>query len=101
MCNFCREPHRRQRGTALHGIVRLGLGELMKVRPRRTPHVPGATDWVPLPDPSGTSIKTILHHLPADEFPGGVSAAVDSLCAEVQQKLDIFVDEYVASLDEH
>uniref|UniRef100_A0A182HXX4 Uncharacterized protein n=1 Tax=Anopheles arabiensis TaxID=7173 RepID=A0A182HXX4_ANOAR len=93
MCNFCREPHRRQRGAALHGIVRLGLSELMKVRPRRTPHVPGATDAVPLPDASGTSIKTIQHHLPA--------ALQSTGAAEEQQKLDVFVDEYVASLDEH
>uniref|UniRef100_A0A182NZI4 B box-type domain-containing protein n=1 Tax=Anopheles epiroticus TaxID=199890 RepID=A0A182NZI4_9DIPT len=41
LCNFCKEAHRRQRGTASHGIVRLGLSELMKGRPRRSWPVPG------------------------------------------------------------
>uniref|UniRef100_A0A182WGF7 B box-type domain-containing protein n=1 Tax=Anopheles minimus TaxID=112268 RepID=A0A182WGF7_9DIPT len=56
LCNFCREAHKRQRGTASHGIVRLGVGlnELLKVRPRRTT-VPGEPESVP------RSIKCPMH----------------------------------------
>uniref|UniRef100_A0A1S4H1W0 B box-type domain-containing protein n=1 Tax=Anopheles gambiae TaxID=7165 RepID=A0A1S4H1W0_ANOGA len=55
LCNFCREAHRRQRDTASHCIVRLGLSELMKARPRRTLPVPGEADSVP------RSIKCPMH----------------------------------------
>uniref|UniRef100_A0A182QJG5 B box-type domain-containing protein n=1 Tax=Anopheles farauti TaxID=69004 RepID=A0A182QJG5_9DIPT len=57
LCNFCKEAHRRQRGTASHGIVRLGVGlnELMKVRPRRNTVPPGETDSV------ARSIKCPMH----------------------------------------
>ncbi|XP_053672145.1 tripartite motif-containing protein 45 [Anopheles nili] len=52
LCNFCREAHKRQRGTAAHGIVR--LGELMLKRwPRRT--IPGESESV------ARSIKCPLH----------------------------------------
>uniref|UniRef100_A0A182UA31 Uncharacterized protein n=1 Tax=Anopheles melas TaxID=34690 RepID=A0A182UA31_9DIPT len=97
------EPHRWQRGTALHGIVRLGFSELMKVRLRRTPHVPGRpTRYLSplLPEHQLKLSCTTCQQVICDEFPGGVSAAVDSLYGEGQQKLDMFVDEYKASLDE-
>ncbi|XP_050072359.1 tripartite motif-containing protein 45 [Anopheles maculipalpis] len=58
LCNFCKEAHRRQRGTASHGIVRLGVGlnELMKVRPQRwATSVPGESEPVP------RSIKCPMH----------------------------------------
>uniref|UniRef100_A0A182Y0K9 Uncharacterized protein n=1 Tax=Anopheles stephensi TaxID=30069 RepID=A0A182Y0K9_ANOST len=56
LCNFCKEAHKRQRGTSSHGIVRLGVGlnELMKVRPRWA-SVPGELESVP------RSIKCPMH----------------------------------------
>ncbi|XP_049301312.1 tripartite motif-containing protein 45 [Anopheles funestus] len=58
LCNFCKEAHKRQRGTASHGIVRLdvGLSELLKVRPRRNSTVPGETESV-----GPRSIKCPMH----------------------------------------
>ncbi|XP_052897640.1 tripartite motif-containing protein 45 [Anopheles moucheti] len=58
LCNFCKEAHKRQRGTASHGIVRLGVGlsELMKVRPRRNLTVPGESEPV-----GPRSIKCPMH----------------------------------------
>uniref|UniRef100_A0A182KCY3 B box-type domain-containing protein n=1 Tax=Anopheles christyi TaxID=43041 RepID=A0A182KCY3_9DIPT len=53
LCNFCKEAHRRQRSTASHGIVWLGLSELMKIK--RTPPIPGECDSEP------RSIKCPMH----------------------------------------
>ncbi|XP_058122451.1 uncharacterized protein LOC131293331 [Anopheles ziemanni] len=57
LCNFCKEAHKRQRSTASHGIVRLGVGE----RLRRSCTRPARPRSVGEDDERGESIKCPMH----------------------------------------
>uniref|UniRef100_A0A8W7PQW9 Uncharacterized protein n=1 Tax=Anopheles coluzzii TaxID=1518534 RepID=A0A8W7PQW9_ANOCL len=102
------EAHRRQRFTASHGIVQLGLSELMKVRPRPTPSVSGQADSMLL------SIKCLMHS--EHQLKLFCTTCHQVICGEWStpglplnnsdlggqgQEVDAFVDEYVAALEEH
>uniref|UniRef100_A0A182IL15 B box-type domain-containing protein n=1 Tax=Anopheles atroparvus TaxID=41427 RepID=A0A182IL15_ANOAO len=152
LCNLCREAHKRQRSTASHGIVRLGVGEqLLRCRRPARPRSVGG-------DEGGESINcpmhpeqqlklfcTTCHQVICGECSGllhrdhrcttvaragkvygrfvrcaieqtrpledyalqqvgklnDLTVRINSRCEAVQREVDVFVDEYVAALEEH
>ncbi|KFB53786.1 tripartite motif protein 45 [Anopheles sinensis] len=57
LCNFCKEAHKRQRSTASHGIVRLGVGEQLRRSCRRSARPRSVGE----DDERGESIKCPMH----------------------------------------